>query len=257
MHDSPAVEVNELTKHFKGATAVHPMNFEVHAHEIFGFLGPNGAGKTTTMRMLAGLLEPSSGDGYIHGKSIKNQALEAKQQLAYLPDKPDIYPKLTGWEFLQFIASVFKIDKNIWIEHATRLLHRFDLTESAGKLMETYSHGMKQKIALTGALIHQPSVIFLDEPTVGLDPKSSRDLRAILRETAAEGTAVFFSTHMLDVADQLCDRVGIIHRGRLLQTGTPGALKQEHASHAGGTLEDVFLRMTEQHEAEGPEGEVP
>ncbi|GEK58930.1 ABC transporter ATP-binding protein [Marinococcus halophilus] len=257
MPDSPAVEAKQLTKRFKEATAVHPLNFEVHAHEIFGFLGPNGAGKTTTMRMLAGLLEPSGGDGCIHGKSIKSQPLEAKQQLAYLPDKPDIYPKLTGWEFLQFIASVFKLDKNVWIEHARSLLQRFDLTESAGRLMETYSHGMKQKMALTGALIHQPSVIFLDEPTVGLDPKSSRDLRTILRETAADGTAVFFSTHMLDVADQLCDRVGIIHEGRLLQTGTPYALKQEHASYAEATLEDVFLRMTAQKVSQGSEGEIP
>ncbi|MDQ0253478.1 ABC-2 type transport system ATP-binding protein [Evansella vedderi] len=237
------IELKDIQKTYGKTEAVKHLNLTISEGELFGFLGPNGAGKTTTIKMMTGLLEPTEGTVEICGFDMWKKPMEAKRNIAYLPDQPNLYPKLTGWEFLRFIASVYQVNEDDFLERAEKYLHMFHLTDSAEDLLESYSHGMKQKIALVGALVHDPKVIFLDEPTVGLDPGSARKLKELLRELCDQGTTVFMSTHILEIAENMCDRVGIITNGSLLALGTMEELRAQGGNDKA-TLEDIFLELT-------------
>lgn len=243
MSDELAIQISGLTKSYGQQTAVNQIHFEVKQGELFGFLGPNGAGKTTTIKMMTGLLEPTSGTVHIHGLNMWTNPLEAKKRIAYVPDQPHLYPKLTGWEYLAFIASVFNLEEDHFQEKSAELLTIFGLLDRADELMESYSHGMKQKMAITSALIHEPDVLFLDEPTVGLDPKSARHLKNILREACNQGMTVFLTTHILEIAEQMCDRIGIIENGQMIALGTMDELRAQDG-RKDRSLEDIFLELT-------------
>ena len=242
--DQPAaIRLTGVVKRYGGFTAVDGLNLSVAPGELFGFLGPNGSGKTTSIKMMTGLLEPTAGVVELCGIDVWRAPLAAKALLAYVPDEPNIFPKLTGWEFLRFIGAVFQLPPELFQRRAQELLELFDLSERAGELLDTYSHGMKQKLALCAALVHAPRVIFLDEPTVGLDPRSARTLKALLRQACDAGATVFLTTHILEIAEQMCDRIGIIQSGRLIALGTVDELRQQ-GGDAGASLEDIFLQLT-------------
>lgn len=251
-----------LTKQFGALTAVDNMELSVKEGELFGFLGPNGAGKTTTIKMIIGLLNPSSGTAFIGGHDICIEPLKAKSIIGYIPDNPFLYEKLTGREYLDFMAdlySVVSLDRRRKIED---LLALFELQDKGNELIQGYSRGMRQKIALAGALIHNPQVIFLDEPTVGLDPKGARTMRDILKELCRRGTTVFMSTHILEVAERMCDRVVIVNKGRIIAQGNMEELRSRMNNYAEAgsngvthdgngvlisdkkSLEDIFLELT-------------
>lgn len=238
-----SIKLTNLSKSYRRHDAVKDLNVEVNKGELFGFLGPNGAGKTTTIKMLTGLLEPSSGSAEIAGINIWQDPVEAKKRIAYVPDQPNLYPKLTGWDYLAFIASVFQIPQDKFQSKSKELLQVFSLTDQANDLIESYSHGMKQKIAICGALVHDPDVIFLDEPTVGLDPKSARSLKNLLRKLCDNGMTAFVSTHILEIAEQMCDKVGIILDGDIIALGTMDELKKSGGDNQQ-SLEDIFLELT-------------
>src|SRR5699024_6615701 len=238
-----AITLTNLTKTYGSANAVDDVSFKGKKGELFGFLGPNGAGKTTTIKMLIGLLEPTSGEANIMGVNMWEHPLEAKKYISYVPDQPNLYPKLTGREYLEFVASVFQMDADTFKQNAEELLTLFSLNDRADELIESYSHGMKQKIAICGALVHEPDILFLDEPTVGLDPKSARDLKNILRAKCDEGMTAFMSTHILEIAEQMCDRIGIIAEGKIITLGTMDELRALEGE-SEGTLEDIFLQIT-------------
>jgi ABC-2 type transport system ATP-binding protein len=245
--DGWMIETQNLTKRFGEAPAVDNLNLQVRAGEIFGFLGPNGAGKTTTIKMLVGLLRPTAGQALIGGHDIQAQPLPAKALIGFVPDTPFLYEKLTGAEFLRFIGQLYSMPPQQAGRRAQELLTMFDLAERAGDLIQGYSHGMRQKLALAAALIHAPRVFFLDEPTVGLDPKSARQVKDLLRQLAAQGVCIFMSTHILEIAERMCDRVGIIDHGHLLACGT---MEELRAAGGTGTLEDIFLQVTGGEEVE-------
>ncbi|HZP80769.1 MAG TPA: ABC transporter ATP-binding protein [Chthonomonadaceae bacterium] len=255
-----------LTKRFGALTAVEAMCLEVREGELFGFLGPNGAGKTTTIKMMTGLLHPTEGTAIIGGYDVQRQPLQAKSILGYIPDNPFLYEKLTGREYLNFMADLYSVTHQNRDRRMDDLLRLFELQDKGNELIQGYSRGMRQKIALAGALIHSPKVIFLDEPTVGLDPKSARTMRDILRELCRRGTTVFVSTHILEIAERMCDRAAIVNKGRLIALGTmdelraiaeearqlPGSVHRNGGNGAGSaqsaadkkSLEDIFLELT-------------
>ena len=235
------IEAYELSKRYGETLAVDSLDLQVRAGEIFGFLGPNGAGKTTTIKMLVGLLRPSGGKALIGGHDIQQQPLPAKALIGYVPDTPFLYEKLTGLEFLRFVGRLYNLESAQAGRRAQELLEMFELSERATDLVQGYSHGMRQKLALAAALIHQPRIFFLDEPTVGLDPKSARQVKDLLRQLAGQGTCIFMSTHILEIAERMCDRVGIIDHGHLLACGT---IEELRAAGGTGTLEDIFLQVT-------------
>ncbi|MGY4690700.1 ABC transporter ATP-binding protein [Salibacterium sp. K-3] len=237
---SSALKLEDVSKQFGSFSAAEDITLDIPKGELFGFLGPNGAGKTTTIKMMTGLLEPSSGTIEVDGVDIWKQPLEAKKKIAYVPDQPALYEKLTGWEYIRFIASVFGLSAREAERKAGRLFELFSLEQRVDELIEGYSHGMKQKMALTGALLHDPDVIFLDEPTVGLDPKSAKTLKDLLRQLCDDGTTVFVSTHILEIAQEMCDRIGIIRDGRIAALGTMEELRGESSA----SLEDIFLELT-------------
>lgn len=237
------IRTRQLTKSYGATTAVDSLDLEVKSGEIYGFLGPNGAGKTTTIRMLSGLLDASAGEAFICGYDISKEASQAKAMLAYVPDQPKLYGKLTAREFLQLVAALYRIPKKVSQERSEQLLSMFGLAERADELLEGYSHGMRQKVVLAAALIHQPRVMLLDEPTVGLDPASARLLKDILQELAKQGAAVFVSTHILEIAERLCHRVGILKEGKLIAQGSPDELRKM-VGHGDESLEDIFLELT-------------
>ncbi|HHZ13879.1 MAG TPA: ABC transporter ATP-binding protein [Clostridiales bacterium] len=239
------IEIKNLSKSYnKGAVkAVEDLNLHVKPGEIFGFLGPNGAGKTTTIKMMVGLLIPDKGTISIAGYDNAKNPLEAKQNIGYVPDNPDVYDRLTGMEYLNLMADVYKVSVEDRRERIYYFLDMFNLTDAVGDLIKSYSHGMKQKIVLTGALLHNPAVWILDEPMVGLDPKSSHLLKEYMRKHCDRGNTVFFSTHILEVAERLCDRIGIINKGKLIAIGSMDELR--HGDQAG-SLENIFLELTEQ-----------
>lgn len=241
--ESILIKTSGLTKRFGQATAVNDLNLEIKSGEIYGFLGPNGSGKTTTIRMLTGLLEPSFGSAFICGYDISKEPSSAKALMAYVPDQPKLYGKLTAREFLSFMSNLYRMPKDISREQAEYLLFLFGLESRADDLLESYSHGMRQKVVLAAALIHQPRVILLDEPTVGLDPRSARLLKDVLQEMARQGAAVFLSTHILEIAERMCHRVGILKEGRLIAQGSPEELRQK-VGHGEESLEDIFLELT-------------
>lgn len=242
------VEIRDISKSFGSKVAVSHLTLTLYASEVFAFLGPNGAGKTTTLKATTGLLTPDRGTVAICGHSMTRQAREAKQLIAYVPDQPFVYDKLTGREFIAFTREMYGVPEELARTRMGELNTRLAMDGFLDQLCETYSHGMKQKVALAAALVHGPRVLIVDEPTVGLDPRTARAMKDVFRELAAAGGTVFMSTHTLDVAEQLADRIGIIHRGRLVALGTLDELRRQ--AQLDGRLEDVFLRLTEEPENE-------
>lgn len=242
-----AIELKNLTKKYGSLTAVNNLNLEIEKGEIFGFLGPNGAGKTTTIKLLSGLLKPTSGTAKILGFDIQVNPIEAKSYIGLIPDEPNIYEKLTGREFLRFMGNIFKVENTVIVKKTAELLKIFDLQDRADELIQVYSHGMKQKIAIAGALIHSPKIIIFDEPTIGLDPKSARTIKDILKYRAESGDCIFMSTHILEIAERMCDRIGIINNGNLIAVGNMDELR--HLSKSGKyNLEEIFLELTNAEE---------
>ena len=237
------IELTHLTKLYGKTVAVDDLNLKVAKGEIFGFIGPNGAGKTTTIRMMAGVLGPTEGTVRIGGIPMATEPEAAKRIIGFIPDRPFLYEKLTGMEFMQFISDLYRFGDGFNREKAEKLLIQFSLYDWADHLVEAYSHGMKQRLIIASALLHEPSVIIVDEPMVGLDPAGIRMVKDLFRKLAADGTTVFMSTHTLEIAEDLCDRIGIIHHGRLVALGTTGDLRGTALLH-DGDLEEVFLRLT-------------
>ncbi len=239
-----AIVCSDLRRTFGHHDALNGISLDVRPGELFGFLGPNGAGKTTTIRILTGLLLPSSGTVRVAGYDAVRDPFEVKRRIGYVPDRVFLYEKLTGTEFLEFVGHLHDRSESEVRESAAPFVERFDLAPWIHELIESYSHGMRQKLALTAALLHDPAVLILDEPMVGLDPRSSRRVKELLQEFAASGRTVFLSTHTLEVAEALCSQVAIIQNGRILTQGTLDDLRRE-ARHDGGSLETVFLHLTE------------
>ena len=235
------IETRMLTKKYGDLVAVSELDLYVEPGELFVFLGPNGAGKTTTIKMLTGLLQPTSGSASVAGIDVVESPVEVKKVMGYLPEDPFLYNKLTGREFLQFIADMHAINRKN--DKVDKFLELFELSSAADELIEGYSLGMKKKIAIGAALIHDPKVLFLDEPTGGLDPKSARTMKDLLQGVCQRGTTVFMTTHILEVAEKMCDRVGIINNGKLIKVGTMEELRSE-AQKTSGSLEDIFLELT-------------
>ena len=237
------IATTDLTKRFGKLTAVDHLTTRVEAGELFGFLGPNGAGKTTTINMLTGLIRPTSGTATICGYDIQTQALQVKSITGLMPDTPHLYETLTGKQFVRFIADLYEIEPKRSEKLMEELLEMFDLIDAADDLIKSYSYGMQKKILLTAVLVHEPRVLFLDEPTSGLDPKSARTVKEILRALCNRGCTVFMTTHILEIAERICDRIGIINNGKLIAVGTMNELRQSSAT-ADLSLEDIFLELT-------------
>jgi ABC-2 type transport system ATP-binding protein len=244
------IELIHLTKRYGTLLAVDDLCLEIPAGEIFGCLGPNGAGKTTTIRMMMGLLQPTSGSVRLNGHDLATEAIAAKALCGFVPDRPHVYEKLTGAEFLDFVAGIHGVDPAVSAERRARLLETFDLTPWADELVESYSHGMKQRLVMSGALIHCPRVLIVDEPMVGMDPKGARLLKQTFRRLGREGVTVFMSTHSLEVAEETCDRIGIINQGHLIALGTVDELRRLAGSHRDSRLEAIFLKLTNGEEIE-------
>jgi ABC-2 type transport system ATP-binding protein len=247
------IELRGLRKHFGPLVALDDLDLTIEAGTVFGFLGRNGAGKTTTIRMMMGLLEPSAGTIRLAGHDMRRAPEAAKRVTGYLPDRPHLYDKLTGLEYLLFVGGLFGLAHRTAHARALELLADLRLTAQGGELVETFSHGMKQRLALAGALMHRPSILILDEPMVGLDPEGGRELRARLAALAAAGVTIFLSTHSLAVAEELCGRIGILDRGRLVAEGSLDDLRARAkqavgAERVGRTLEDVFLDIVRAQE---------
>lgn len=238
------LEIRNLTKTYSAREkkAVDDISFNVEKGEIFGFLGPNGAGKTTTIKMIVGLLKPDEGQVRINGIDMWEEPLAAKQLISYVPDQPVIYDKLTGIQFLNFIADMHGVPSQTRLENFEKYSSLFNIDRDLNRLVEGYSHGMRQKLLLTAALTHDPDLLILDEPLVGLDPKSSYNLKEVMEERCKRGKSVFFSTHVLEVAENICDRLGIISQGEIISIGGVDELKSEMESE--DSLEKIFLELT-------------
>ncbi|MEL7059458.1 MAG: ABC transporter ATP-binding protein [Acidobacteriota bacterium] len=236
------IETVELTKRYGDKLALDRLDLRIDRGELFCFLGPNGAGKTTTIRMLTGLARPTSGTARVGGFDLVTDTIEAKRLLGYVPDTPHLYDKLTGREFLRFVAGLYRLDEGRFEALSTELLEAFEIAAVADRLVEGYSHGMRQKLSFAACFLHEPQVVVVDEPWVGLDPKNIRAVKRDLRRRVDAGLTVLMSTHTLQIAEELADRVGILHRGRLLHTGSVAEIKALAARQ--GSLEDVFLELT-------------
>jgi ABC-2 type transport system ATP-binding protein len=237
------IETHNLIKRYGDKVAVDNVSFDVYQGEVFGFLGPNGAGKTTTIKVIVGLLQPTSGTVKVAGYDVQAQPMLAKASSGYVPDTPNLYAKLTGRELLRFVGDLYNMDRARVARRIDELLRMFDLTGAADDTVDSYSHGMQQKTSLAAALMHDPKVLILDEPTVGLDPKSARLIKDILRRLADRGAAVMLSTHILEIAERMCDRIGIINKGQLIAVGTMNELRTLDAT-GRTSLEDIFLSLT-------------
>lgn len=236
MNTKPMLEIKHFSKSYgKGKKAADDVSLVVESGDIYGFIGHNGAGKSTTIRSVVGVLDFTEGEIFIDGHSVKEEPIACKQITAYIPDNPDLYENLTGIQYLNFVADIFGISAAEREESIKKYAGLFEITESLGDLIGSYSHGMKQKAAIISALIHKPKLLVLDEPFVGLDPKAAFTLKQIMHEMCAQGTAIFFSTHVLDVAEKLCTKVAIIRQGRIIASGTMEELTEGHS------LEEVFL----------------
>lgn len=237
------IEIKQITKSYeKNKKVVNNLNLKINNNEIFGFLGLNGAGKTTTIKMITGILGIDEGDIFIDNYSIQKEPLKAKKGFGYVPDNPEMFLKLKGIEFLNFMADIYEVDekqRKIQIENLTKL---FEINDVLNKKIESYSHGMKQKIAIVGALLHNPNNLILDEPMTGLDPKASYELKNIMKKLTKENKSVFFSTHILEVAEKICDRIGIINKGELIFVGTLQEMKQKLEEDK--SLEELFMEIT-------------
>jgi ABC-2 type transport system ATP-binding protein len=238
------IRIENLVKHFGDVVAVNDLNLDIPRGELFVFLGPNGAGKTTTIKLIVGLLRPTAGRVLLNGHNVQDEPIAAKSMLSYVPDQPFLYDKLTGREFLHFIGSVYGMARERIEEKVAELSELFGLGEFLDELGQTYSHGMKQRVVVSAALLHEPQVLVIDEPLVGLDPKGANTLKAVMRELVEDGVAVFMSTHTLAVAEETADRVGIIRDGSLIALGT---LDDIYATaRTDRRLEEAFLRLTEE-----------
>lgn len=237
-----AIDIRDVTKRYGNFTAVDRLNLDIQPGELFAFLGPNGAGKTTTIKMIAGLLLPDSGTVHLCGHPMGRDGRQAKAQLAYVPDQPFLYEKLSGREFLDFVAEMYAMPADVRQRRLDALVERLELAPFWDKLCEGYSHGMKQRTVLAAAMLHGPRVLVIDEPMVGLDPKTVRRVKDLMRELTSQGGTVFMSTHTLEVAEAVADRIGIINHGRLVAIGTAAELKASAPQNS--TLEDIFLKLT-------------
>ena len=237
------IELTNLSKRYGRFTAVDGINLTIPRGELHGLLGPNGAGKTTTMRMIAGILQPTAGTVRISGIDLSDDPVAAKSRLGFIPDRPFVYDKLTGAEFLRFVAGLYGQDGPAIERRSEELLELFELLPWKDELTESYSHGMRQKLIISSALLHKPEVIVVDEPMVGLDPKSARLLKDLLREFANRGGTVLMSTHTLEIAEAMCDRIAIVHSGRVVAAGTMDELRSQ-TSVGDATLEELFLKLT-------------
>lgn len=233
------LKINNLTKKYADKVAVNNLSLHIAPGEIYGFIGHNGAGKTTTLKSIAGILDYDSGEILIDGKSAKSEPMACKAVTAYIPDNPDIYDFMTGIQYLNFIADVFKVSESERTSRISEYAKMFEIEDSLNDLIGTYSHGMKQKLVIISALIHSPKLIMMDEPFVGLDPKATHQLKQIMRNICDNGGAIFFSTHVLEVAEKLCDKVAVIKGGNLVASGTVDEVK------GNSSLEDAFLEMEE------------
>ena len=231
------LNIEHLTKTYGEKKAVDDLNLHIRPGEIYGFIGHNGAGKTTTLKSVAGILQFDAGEIYIGGDSVREKPLECKRKIAYIPDNPDLYEYMTGIKYLNFIADIFGVDAALRREHIRRYADAFELTGDLAQPIAAYSHGMKQKLAIIAAWLHEPQLILMDEPFVGLDPKAAHLLKGMMREICDRGGAIFFSTHVLEVAEKLCDKVAIIKGGKLIRSGTMEEVKGDDS------LEEVFLEL--------------
>ena len=238
------IELIHLAKHFGDLVAVNDLSLSVAKGEFFAVLGPNAAGKTTTIRIVAGLIKPTAGSARVAGFDVQTQPLEARRRLAYVPDFPFLYDKLTPWEFFRFTGQIFQMAEARIQLIADELIARFNLEPYLGKQIEGLSHGTRQRVAIASALLHEPEVFVLDEPMVGLDPHHARVLKDLLKEKSRQGMTIFISTHQLSVAEEMADRIGIIHQGRLIAVGTSDELRRQ--SGQNGALEQSFLALTAQ-----------
>lgn len=235
------LKIENLTKTYGHKKAVDDLSLHIESGNIYGFIGHNGAGKTTTLKAIVGIMNFDSGDILIDGKSIKKDALACKKIMAYIPDNPDLYEYLTGIKYLNFICDVYGVDQEKRTERIKKYSDMFELSDSLGEVISAYSHGMKQKLAIIAALVHEPKLIIMDEPFVGLDPKATHLLKQLLRQMCDQGAAIFFSTHVLEVAEKLCDKIAIIKAGKLIVSGnTQDVIGDE-------SLEDVFLELEDDH----------
>ena len=231
------LNIEHLTKTYGEKKAVDDLNLHIRPGEIYGFIGHNGAGKTTTLKSVAGILQFDAGEIYIGGDSVREKPLECKRKIAYIPDNPDLYEYMTGIRYLNFIADIFGVDAALWRERIRRYADAFELTGDLAQPIAAYSHGMKQKLAIIAAWLHKPQLILMDEPFVGLDPKAAHLLKGMMRGICDRGGAIFFSTHVLEVAEKLCDKVAIIKGGKLIRSGTMEEVKGDDS------LEEVFLEL--------------
>jgi ABC-2 type transport system ATP-binding protein len=238
------IELDQITKVYGTKTAVDRLSLRIETGELFAFLGPNGAGKTTTIKLMCGLLFPTAGNIRIAGLDMRTQGDQARKLISYVPDQPFLYERLTGREFLQFIADMYGLPARHGRARIQEMIDLFGLAEFIDDLTGNYSHGMRQRTVFAAALLHEPQVLIVDEPTVGLDPRSVRLLKDLLRRQAAAGVTVFLSTHSLDIAQELADRIGIVDHGRLIGCGTLDTLRKQ--AFTDGSLEEVFLRLTEE-----------
>ena len=243
------IKLVNLAKHYDRLAAVDSLNLEVPAGEIFGFLGPNGAGKTTTIRVMMGILKPTSGQVLLGGYDVERQPEQAKAISGFIPDRPFIYEKLSGLEFLEFVGKLHRVESVRLERRILELLERFELVRWKDELVESYSHGMKQRLVVCASLIHEPRILVVDEPMVGMDPKGARKLKDLFRSLSEQGTTVFLSTHSIGVAEEVCHRIGIIQRGRLIACGTMADL-YARAQTKQGNLESVFLELTQDNPAD-------
>ena len=239
------IELKDLNKKYGNLLAVNNLNLIVPKGEIFGFIGPNGAGKTTTINMIGGILAPTSGDVMICGINMEAHPEKAKSKIGFIPERPYLFEKLTGMEFLKFIADLYDVDEDLFFEKSQEKLEMFSLFDWSDKLIESYSHGMKQRLVMAAALVHDPEVIIVDEPMVGLDPLAIKMVKNLFQRLAKKGVTIFMSTHTLKVADDICDRIGIIHKGSLIATGTAEDLKRD-VDAIDADLEQIFIRLTEE-----------
>ena len=234
------LKIEHLTKTYGEKKAVDDLSLHIHAGEIYGFIGHNGAGKTTTLKSVAGILQFDGGEILVDGKSVRTQPLECKKMIAYIPDNPDLYEYMTGIKYLNFIADIFGVSAQARQERVRKYADLFELTADLAQPIAAYSHGMKQKLAIISALLHDPKLIIMDEPFVGLDPKAAHILKGMMRELCSAGGAIFFSTHVLEVAEKLCDKVAIIKGGKLIRSGTMEEVKGD------ASLESVFLELEDE-----------
>jgi ABC-2 type transport system ATP-binding protein len=242
------IELIEVTKKFGAKVAVNNLTLRIQPGELFAFLGPNGAGKTTTIKLMCGLLFPTSGHVRVGGLDIERQGDEARRLLSFVPDQPYLYEKLTGREFLQFIADMYRMPRDHGRQRIEEMIDLFGLGSFVDDLTERYSHGMKQRTVFASALLHEPRVLIVDEPTVGLDPRSVRLLKDLLRSEADRGVTIFLSTHSLEIVQEIADRIGIVNHGELVSCGTIDTLRKQ--ATLDGTLEEVFLKLTEEFDEE-------